>query len=137
MLDKEKLIHKIQYIEDNLSKLEKIKSFSREDFLNDFIKIEAAKHLLQISVESMIDIAAHIIARKRLTAPGSSAEMFDILKDADILKEDHLSNYKLMARFRNRIVHLYNDIDDTEIFSIIQDKLHDFREFISEIVQLI
>jgi len=67
MVDKEKIRQKIQFIEDNLNKLEQIKSFTKDEFLNDFIKIEATKHLLQISIEAMIDIAGHVIARNRFS----------------------------------------------------------------------
>jgi uncharacterized protein YutE (UPF0331/DUF86 family) len=135
MVDKEKIRQKIQFIEDNLNKLEQIKSFTKDEFLNDFIKIEATKHLLQISIEAMIDIAGHVIARNRFSAPQSSADMFDILKEKGILNEKNINNYRLMAKFRNRLVHLYYDINNEEVYSIIHKRLSDFKRFISEIVQ--
>ena len=35
-----------------------------------------------------------------------------------------------MARFRNRLVHIYWDIDDTEMYRIIQTRLQDIRRFL-------
>lgn len=42
-----------------------------------------------------------------------------------------------MAKFRNKIVHLYQDIDDEEIYKILQNNLDDFKRFLTEIIQLI
>ncbi len=35
----------------------------------------------------------------------------------------------LMTRFRNRIIHLYWDIDDKLVFKIIKENCDDFQEF--------
>jgi len=37
-----------------------------------------------------------------------------------------------MARFRNRLVHIYWDIDDKELFRIIQSRLGDIKLFLKE-----
>ncbi len=38
-----------------------------------------------------------------------------------------------MARFRNRIVHVYWDIDLNDIYEILEDDLEDFNRFVKEI----
>ena len=38
-----------------------------------------------------------------------------------------------MARFRNRLVHIYWDIDDAEIYRIILTRLQDIRRFLKEV----
>jgi len=40
----------------------------------------------------------------------------------------------LMAKFRNRLVHLYWDIDRRELYRIIQEDINDFSEFQDAIV---
>jgi uncharacterized protein YutE (UPF0331/DUF86 family) len=37
-----------------------------------------------------------------------------------------------MVRFRNRLVHIYWDIDDNEIFRIITEHLANIQRFLSE-----
>jgi uncharacterized protein YutE (UPF0331/DUF86 family) len=34
-----------------------------------------------------------------------------------------------MAKFRNRLVHLYGDIDDTYVYTFITDDIQDILEF--------
>ncbi|MDO9122973.1 MAG: DUF86 domain-containing protein, partial [Deltaproteobacteria bacterium] len=37
-----------------------------------------------------------------------------------------------MVRFRNRLVHIYWDIDENEIFRILKEHLTDIRRFLRE-----
>ena len=37
-----------------------------------------------------------------------------------------------MARFRNRLVHIYWDIDDAELYRIVQTRLDYVRRFLRE-----
>lgn len=69
MINIDKVRHKLSIVEDNLSKLDILKNQSKDDFLEDFRNVESAKHLLQLSIESMMDICDHIIARNRLGVP--------------------------------------------------------------------
>jgi uncharacterized protein YutE (UPF0331/DUF86 family) len=68
-------------IENNLHKLEIIKDFGPEEFSADFTKFEAAKHLLQVSIEAMVEIADHIIARHRFRIAATSADSFRVLRE--------------------------------------------------------
>jgi uncharacterized protein YutE (UPF0331/DUF86 family) len=40
-----------------------------------------------------------------------------------------------MVSFRNRIVHMYDEIDPGEIFTILEEHLGDFETFIRAITQ--
>ncbi|WP_264357896.1 DUF86 domain-containing protein [Carboxydothermus hydrogenoformans] len=41
-----------------------------------------------------------------------------------------------MAKFRNRIVHFYDEVDDIEVYRILQSNLGDFDSFILQINNL-
>jgi uncharacterized protein YutE (UPF0331/DUF86 family) len=57
-------------------KLGQLAAVLETEFLRDFTKVESAKHLLQISIESCIDIAHHIIADNGYRAPQDSYDAF-------------------------------------------------------------
>lgn len=130
MVDKEKIRSKIQTIEGNLAKLKKLSRYSPEEFLNDFRNVESAKHLLQVNVEAMIDVANHIAARNRWKTPGTSLEAFSLLQQNGYFAPDELAVFSKMIKLRNRVVHLYHMIDDNEIYGILQENLEDFNLFI-------
>jgi len=64
----------------------------------------AAVRYLHTAIESMIDIANHVVARRGL-----------------------------MVAFRNRAVHLYDEIDADEVYEILTERLGDFDDFVSAI----
>ena len=42
-----------------------------------------------------------------------------------------------MAKFRNRLVHLYWEIDNKKIYEIIRDNLEDFKLFEQNVVEFL
>lgn len=124
---------KIQLIEQNLEKLEILKGLSLKDFIDDFKNTSTTRYLLQTSIESMIEIAEHIISRNRFRMPHDNADSFQVLFENKILEEKNLNSYKSMARLRNLLIHEYVEIDDSRIHSYIHSNLSDFKNFISEI----
>ena len=135
--NRDKLLLKIDLIEENLKKLKELQKISREEFKEDFRNIEACKYLLQTSIEIMIDMANMIIALQRLGKPETNAEAFEILASNGIISEDSKEKYIVMTKFRNRIVHMYDKVDDSEIYDILQNSLSDFESFIKEILSQI
>jgi uncharacterized protein YutE (UPF0331/DUF86 family) len=130
MVDKEKIRSKIQTIEANTGKLKELRMYSLQEFLEDFRNVEAAKHLLQVNVEAMLDVANHIAARNRWQTPVTSAEAIALLGQNGYLSSDEVTTFSKMVKFRNRLVHLYHMVDDQEIFNILQENLDDFSLFV-------
>ena len=133
MVDESRILHKLQAITDSLSKLEELAQMGKDVFLIDFRSIDSAKYNLQTSIEAMIDICNHIISRKRLRVPATNVESFEVVSEAGLLPADVLPVYRSMARFRNRIVHMYDDVDDSQIHEILQTRLDDIRAFVQHV----
>ena len=127
MVDESRILHKLQAITDSLSKLEELAQMDRDVFLADFRSIDSAKYNLQTSIEAMIDICNHIVSRKRLRVPATNVESFEVVSEAGLLPADALPVYRSLARFRNRIVHMYDEVDDSQIYEILQTRLDDIR----------
>jgi len=133
MIDKTKILAKIRLIKENMVKLGKLKEVPEEVFKKDFEKYDSAKYSLQTSIEAMIDICNHIISRKCLGMPKTKAAAFNILCQNNILSPDRLSTYTAMARFRNRVVHLYEQVDTGDVYKYVTEGLSDFNKFIEDI----
>ena len=136
MNEKEELLAKIDRLEENLNKLKSLAEMDREELLDDFRNIEASKHLLQTSIEIMIDISNMLIARRRLGQADTNAEAFIILAQNDIISQENQEKYTVMASFRNRVVHMYDSVNEKEIYDILNNNLEDFRLFIKEVLEL-
>lgn len=136
-IDKKRILDKIGVIENSLSKLKTLSQISIEEFISDFKNFDSAKYNLQTAIEAMIDIGNHIISRKGLGIPKTYRDTFEIMHKSQIITQKDADIYKLMAKFRNRIVHFYDEVDDKEVYGILQNNLGDFYSFIQQINKLI
>lgn len=136
-IDKRRVMEKIRIIQECLNKLRTLSQLSVDEFTSDFKNFDSAKYNLQIAIEAMIDIGNHIISRKGLGTPKTYRDTFEALHKGNIIPREDLATYKLMVRFRNRIVHFYDEIDDREVYKILQNNLGDFSSFIEHVDKIL
>lgn len=134
MINPDKVRAKLQNLQAYLEKLHILANIPRQEFFEDFTKVESAKHLLQVSIESCLDIGNHIIASQRFRAPESYADTFEVLVEQKILPEEYLQTFRRMVQFRNRLVHLYWEVDTEIVYALLQNNLDDFNIFARHIL---
>ena len=128
-MDPEKITNKLMQIDEFLELLNQIGSTKEDQFVSDKILIGSAKYYLQVSIEACLDVANHIIASERLRAPKDYADSFSVLNEAGFISTELCRKLRQMAKFRNRLVHLYSEIDNNYIYGFIQNNLDDFLLF--------
>lgn len=128
------ILNNLRSYQDKLSTLAR---YSKDDFLRDFTKVESAKHLLQVSIESCLDIAHHVVADEGFRTPQDSYDAFVVLNEQGILPNDFMPALRQMVSFRNRVVHLYWDVDAATVYDIVQHNLGDFEAFTDHILRFL
>lgn len=101
----------------------------REELAADEVLIAAAQFRLVVAIEASIDIAHHIIASEGLEAPDSYAGAFVSLGRGDVIPGDLVPALVNMAKFRNRLVHLYDETDERQAADIVHSRLGDLDRF--------
>jgi uncharacterized protein YutE (UPF0331/DUF86 family) len=91
----------------------------------------AIERALQVSIEVMIDISERILSIEKISPQSSAAENIQKLQQMNIISAQ--PEYIDMIRFRNFIVHRYEKIDLEIIYSILKNKLHLLKIFISDV----
>jgi len=109
--------------------LEGFARISREDFRANRERQYAVLHAMQSAIEAAIETASHIVSADRLGAPPDHAGLFDLLESHKVLSSDLAARMRGMARFRNRIVHLYWSVDLELVYEYLQTRLGDFDEY--------
>lgn len=126
----------IKLIEDRLgiinkgiSKLKRLSYFNEKDFLDNDIPAISESYIRR-SLEAIFDIGRHIVAK----TPGKGAveykEIASILGDTGIIPKEFAEKLKLMAGYRNRLVHFYHEVTDKELYLILKNNLQDMEEFV-------
>jgi uncharacterized protein YutE (UPF0331/DUF86 family) len=118
---------------DARRKLGQLAEFSQTEFLADFRNTESAKYLLILATESAIGICNHFAARIGGRAPQNYADCFSVLAEIGVVNAELAQRLKRMARFRNLLVHLYWQVENERIHTIIRQDLVDLDAYQSEI----
>lgn len=133
--DRGKLRDKLQFIRSHVSFLRSIRDEGRERFLERQTLLYASIRSIQIAVEAMLDAANHIVAREGLGTPKTYREAMDLLVEAGTLPRDKSDSFRKMVGFRNRAVHLYDEIATEEVWKIVDEELGDFEAFVQAITK--
>ncbi len=116
---------------DALRALQELADLPETEFLGDKHLVASAKYHLLVAVEACIDLGNHVISRNRLRAPDDYADTFHVLGEAGVLTDDFVTRLAKMARFRNRLVHIYWEVDTPIVYRLIQEDVQDVERFIN------
>ena len=72
--------------------------------------IGSAKYYLQVSIECCLDVTNHIIASEHFRAPKDYADSFMVIEEEGLVSDELGKRLRQMAKFRNRLVHLYGEM---------------------------
>jgi uncharacterized protein YutE (UPF0331/DUF86 family) len=134
MVDPDTLASILGNLDGYLGKLAILAALPEDAFLQDFTNVESAKHLLQVSIECCLDIAHHIVADEGYRTPADYYDTFVVLHENGVLPEALMPTLRQMVGFRNRVVHLYWDVDDATMYRILQENLGDFETYVGYIL---
>lgn len=134
-VDREKIRQKLQFMRQELRELKKFQGMDLSQFQSNSLYEAAATRMLQVTIEAMLDICAHLISREGWGLPKSYVETVELAVHNGLIPPEMEDTYKAMARFRNRVVHLYDEVNAAEIWNIIQNHLEDFRPFMEVVIR--
>ena len=108
--------------------LDGIRSLPLDDlsaFTRDPRMVAAADSYLRRALEALLDLARHLLAKGFGRAPAEYAEVARQLGEVNVVDATLAARLGLMARYRNRMVHFYDEITDQELFNIVTTELGD------------
>lgn len=132
MVDKDFVERKISLIQEELKDLEKFKEFTLPEILSDFFKFNALERILEKVIIRAIDVNQHLILElqtKEVDTPKSYRETFLGLAKIGIYSDDFAKQIAKSAGMRNILVHEYDEVDYSMIYSSISDCLRDYHKY--------
>ena len=124
-------------VEENLGKLERLSRFSYDEFMAEFWFLEAAVHLLQTSIEALVDISRYVIRFLGLPSADAYRQVPVVLADAGYIDATSAAIYDKMVRFRNLIVHHYYRVNPEDIYNILTENLSDLQNWHTTLLEII
>lgn len=135
--DSDRMLKLVSQIREALGHLKRLKECKKAVFTNDPDKIGSAKYNFIIAIEAAIDMCNHIISRNGYRAPEDYADAFVVLGEKGAFEKSFVNDLKEMAKFRNRLVHIYWEIDENQIYDILLTRLGDFKTFLDQLARFL
>lgn len=129
--DMEKMAKLVSELRTSVNRLKYLSNLPQKEFLGDPDKIGSAKYHFIVAIESCIDMGNHIIARNGLRVPDDYADTFRVMAEARVIEKGFAVELRNMAKFRNRLVHLYWEVDDKQVHEILNTRLDDFKIYLN------
>jgi uncharacterized protein YutE (UPF0331/DUF86 family) len=131
-------VRKLSYeLKKALTRLKALSSLPQEDFVSDPDKVGSAKYHFMVAIEAAIDLCNHIITKNNYRPPEDYADTFRVMGEAKFFDGDFVKNLVSMAKFRNRLVHIYWEVDDELLYKILTINLGDIDRFLKELGMLL
>lgn len=134
MVDKALVLRKIERIETYLKQVRQKKDPGFEVFKKDKDLQSVVLFNLIQSIQACIDIGSHIISDSEWEAPGSQADIFEILSQKKIITKPLSQRMIKMIGFRNRIVHEYEKIDLRIAYEVWRKNIKDIEKYCKSVV---
>ena len=119
---------KLAMLADAIARLRALPQSSIEELRSDDRNVDAALRRLQVAIQILIDVGSHVVSLLGLGCPDTSQDLLDRLEHAGKLPAGSARRFGKVFAFRNRIVHLYERVDDESVFAIVTGHLGDLEE---------
>lgn len=136
-IEKDIIIKRLNGIQTELEAMRELAKLSIEQFQQEK-GFELGQYHLHRALEGVFNIGAHILSR----IPGAQATKYREIAEklgAHRIVDREFANTKLseMADYRNRLVHFYAEINQEEIYKILQNDLGDFDIFLAAVKKVL
>jgi len=129
------VLNKAGIIERCLARVREVHAGDDANLLSDPTRQDSIVLNLQRACEASIDLAMHLVRKKRLGLPQETREAFQLLEEAGLLPPELARAMRAMVGFRSVAVHSYRELDLEIVRSIVRERLGDFEAFSSHVVR--
>jgi len=129
VIDTTLIREKLGELETFILTLNKLRSYSLQELLEDRAKAWSVEHGLQLAIQTVIDTGNHILAAQGEMEIEEYVDVIDKLGERGIIPAAFSHSIRGMAGFRNILVHEYAVVDLKKVYQVLQNQLDDFRKF--------
>lgn len=129
MVKRQVVLARISKLDEYISFLNRIKKYSKDEYISDPMIYEATERFLHLAIECVLDIGNQIISDMRYRKPDSNRDIFEILYENEIIDSDLKISLSNMAGFSNILVHDYIKLDREIVYEVVKNNLKDLKSF--------
>jgi uncharacterized protein YutE (UPF0331/DUF86 family) len=118
---------RLNLISNALTDIESLPLFNQEAYFADHRNIWTCESCLRRSLEALLDIGRHILAKAFGEAVTEYRKIPASLQKYKVLTQQEAEVLTNMAGYRNRMVHFYHEVTQEELYNICANRLDEIR----------
>jgi uncharacterized protein YutE (UPF0331/DUF86 family) len=119
------VVERLAWIEEMVAGIRALPLADLDSFKQDPRNVAAAESYLRRSLEALLDIGRHLLAKAFDTTASEYKSIPRGLREAGILNDGEADLLRQMAGYRNRLVHFYDQITTEELYNICAREMDD------------
>lgn len=119
---------RLAWIRDLLAGVRSLPLESYEAFTADRRTAAAAESYVRRALEALMDLGRHVLAKGFGVAVAEYRDIARRLQEQGVLDADRAALMGQMARYRNRMVHFYDEVSSSELYDICRHRLQDVEQ---------
>lgn len=134
MIDREVVHRRLRKLDQLVSRLGRFGAMETEAFAADPLAQAACERLLQVAIQIVLDIGAHLLSDRGVLDWEEYREIPKRLLDVGILSEQLADELARAAGMRNILVHMYLEVDPALVHDTVRNHLDVFRQFAERVL---
>ncbi|MGQ9555630.1 MAG: type VII toxin-antitoxin system HepT family RNase toxin [Anaerolineae bacterium] len=118
---------RLDWIERMLAEVRALPLADREAFFSDRRNVWTAESCLRRALEALFDLGRHILAKGFGLGVSEYKEIAVRLAQQGILSQEDSESLRVLAGYRNRLVHFYHEVGVEELYDICTLHLGDLE----------
>lgn len=116
---------RLAWIDRMISEIKALPLENYELFISESRNIWAAESCLRRALEALFDLGRHILAKSYGRGVSEYKEIAVELEKLKLLSPGEAQLLRVLAGYRNRLVHFYHEVTIEELYSLCKDDLED------------
>src|SRR5262245_22109862 len=128
LISKRIVVDRLALSDEMLMEIRALPLADQATFFADRRNIWTADACLRRSLEALLDIGRHILAKGFGVGVSQYKEIATRLEDRNVLSTQEASLLRVMAGYRNRLVHFYHEVSPEELYNICANQLDNIEQ---------
>lgn len=125
------VLERISWVREMVRSLRTLPIATYDEFVSDRRNVASAESFLRRGLEALLDLGRHILAKGFSVAVAEYKEIGLRLHEEGVFTKDQADLFRMIAGYRNRMVHFYHEVTDKELYGLSTGKIQDM-EFLLE-----
>ena len=116
---------RLSWVERMVREIRALPLENRETFFADRRNVGMAESCLRRALEALFDLGRHILAKGFGSGVSEYKEIASTLGEQGVLSQEEAQLLRILAGYRNRMVHFYHEIGPDELYEVCARDLGD------------